>query len=160
MRFPHHLKYLHEIPLPRNPLWGPGDSRPIIFLPLYWLKMVEPKKELPKDFVKFECHWQMTKNDVKEYLEKLYKIKVLDVRINITRGEYMEHPAKKNALSPPMEDRKYAFVQLREDEFTFPKILDEDYVDKDQLEKVKFQNLQNTEKNKNIKRLDVGGWFS
>ena len=160
MRYPNHLKYLHEIALPRNPLWSPGDSRHKIFMPLYWLKMVEPKREIPKDFVKFECHWQMTKNDVKEYLEKLYKVKVLDVRINITRGEYIKHPAKPNSLSPPMEDRKYAFVQLRDVEFSFPKIFDSDYVDKDEQEKKKFQNIQNAEKNKNIKRLDMGGWFS
>ena len=128
-------------------------------MPLYWLKLVKPKKEAPKDFVKFECHWQMTKNDVKEYLEKLYKVNVLDVRINITRGKYIKHPSKPNSLSPPMEDQKFAFVQLKDSEFEFPAIL-EDYVDKNEADKQKMQNLQNIEKNKGIKRFGISSWFN
>jgi hypothetical protein len=43
----------------------------------------------------------MTISDVKQYLEKLYGIKAMDARVEIKRGEYMKHPAKPNALSPP-----------------------------------------------------------
>ena len=51
MRYPNHLKYLHEMPLPRYPLWNPGNPRPLISMPLFWLKMVEQKIDSPKDFV-------------------------------------------------------------------------------------------------------------
>lgn len=159
MRFPNHLKFLHEKSLPRNPLWYPGDLPNMIFLPLYWLKLVQHKTELPKDLVKFECHWQMTKNDVKEYIEKLYKIEVIDVRINIVKGKYIKHPAKPNSLSPPMEDQKFAFVQLKNVKFTFPTIINEQIINNDELEKNKIQNIQNLDKNKHIKRFDLGGWF-
>ena len=159
MRFPISLKYLHEKPLPRNPLWNPGDSRPLLFLPMYWLKLVEPEKPIRKDFVKFECHLQMTANDVREYLEKLYKVDVLDVRINITKGQYMKHPKKFSALSPPMEDQKYAFVQLKEGEFTFPKIFEENAVNIDEADRKKLENIQSIEKNKSLRRFDIGGWF-
>ena len=160
MRFPAHLKYLHEKPLPRNPLWNPGDPRHLIFLPLYWLKLVEPKQVMPKDFVKFECHLQMTANDVRQYLEKLYEVKVLDVRINITKGQYMKHPKKAGLLSPPMDDQKYAYVQLKDDEFNFPKIFDEEVKDRNELDKKKVENMQNEEKNKHLNKLDMGGWWN
>jgi large subunit ribosomal protein L23 len=161
MRFPYYLRYLHEKPLPRNPLWNPGDPRHLIFMPLYWMKIVEPKHDLPKDFVKFECHWQMTANDVKQYLEKVYNVPVLDIRINIEKGEYVKHPKRPNIITPPMNDRKYAFVQLKEGEFKFPKVIEDQSKFEEKMEKEKkvFQNMQNKEKNKYLNRLDMGTWF-
>ena len=161
MRYPHLLRYLHEKPLPRNPLWNPGNPRHRIFMPLYWLKIVKPEYNIPKDMVKFECHWQMTKNDVKQYLEKLYQVPVLDVRIEIQKGSYMEHPKKPMLLSPPMEDRKFAFVQLKEAEFSFPDIFEEKNPTKEEKNEIKaIQSLKNKEKNKTLDRLDIGGWFA
>ena len=107
MRYPYYLRYLHEKALPRNPLWYPGNPRHRIFLPLYWLRVVENRKPMPNTFVKFECHWQMSAPDIKQYLEKLYNVSVLDINIEIVRGKYIAHPKKHAALSPPMEDRKY-----------------------------------------------------
>jgi large subunit ribosomal protein L23 len=160
MRFPFHLRYLHEKPLPRNPLWNPGDPRHKIFLPLYWLKMVEPRKPIPEDFVKFECHWQMTLQDVRQYLEKLYGVKSLDVRIEIEKGEYIKHPKRPGLLSPPMPDRKYAYVQLKDQKFSFPKLFDSHTTDKLDENIKAMENLQNKVKNKSLNRLDIGSWFS
>ncbi|CAF0846608.1 unnamed protein product [Brachionus calyciflorus] len=157
MRYPHLLRYLHEKPLPRNPLWNPGNPRHKIFLPLYWLRIVEHEKTLPKDFVKFECHWQMTKNDVKQYLEKLYEIPVLDVHVEIKKGEYMEHPKRPMLLSPPMEDRKFVYVQLKDGEFTFPDIFGEKNPSEEEKKQIKaVQSMKNREKNKVLDRLDIG----
>ena len=161
MRYPFYLRYLHEKTLPRLPLWYPGNPRTRLFLPLYWLKMVEHRKELPPDNVKFECHWQMSSCDVKEYLEKLYKIKVLDVRIEIEKGKYMDHPKRPRSLSPPMDDRKFAYVQLVEGTFKFPDILGEfDKKNNIDDEFRVIQNMQNKERNKNLKRFDISGWFA
>jgi large subunit ribosomal protein L23 len=160
MRFPHLLKYLHEKPLPRNPLWYPGNPRHRIFLPLYWMKAVKPTRSMPKDFVKFECHWQMSSNDVKQYLEKVYQIPVLDVRVEIQKGEIVEHPKGAHKLAPPLDDRKFVYVQLKEGEFEFPDI----FGSKDPVKEAKTQekamtSVKNREKNKYIRRLDLGSWF-
>lgn len=160
MRFPINLRYLHEKPLPRNQLWYPGNPRPKIFLPLYWLKMVEPRKELPQDFVKFECHWQMTAQDIRQYLEKLYKVSVLDIRIEIEKGKYMKHPNKPGLLSPPMQEQKYVYVQLKEEKFQFPKLFESNRINKYESDLKTMENIQNKVKNKSLSRLDIGSWFS
>lgn len=160
MRYPSILKYLHERPLPRNPIWQPGNPRNRLFLPLYWLKIVDHEKTLPEDTVKFECHWQMNSSDVKTYLEKLYNVPSVDVRIVITRGEYMDHPKRPGALSPPLDDRKYAFVQLKEGTFTFPDIFKEkDPRKEEKLREKGMLSLRNKEKNKSLDRIGLNRWF-
>lgn len=161
MRYPHLLRYLHEKPLPRNPLWYPGNPRHKVFLPQYWLKMVQHDKTLPSDFVKFECHWQMSANDVSEYLKKLYNIPALDVRVEIKKGEYQEHPRRANLLSPPLDDRKFVYVQLREGEFKFPDVYEEKNPGEEDKSQAKaMSSMKNREKNKTLDRMDIGGWFS
>lgn len=160
MRYPHVLKYLHEKPLPRLPLWNPGNPRPQLFLPQYWLKIVKPTHRMPNDFVKFECHWQMSVNDVREYLYKLYGIDVLDVRVEIKKGEYPTNPRGQSGLAPPLDDRKFVYVQLKEGTFEFPTAIAEQSVEEKIQEQQKAMNsMRNKERNKNIQRLDLGGWF-
>lgn len=160
MRFPSNLRYLHEKPLPRYPLWYPNNPRVRLFLPLFWLRMVKHEKPLPSDIIKFECHWQMTKSDVRQYLEKLYGVKTLDTRIEIKRGEYIKHPAKPGSLSPPMDDRKYVYVQLKGETFKFPNIFE---IKKPSDELIKEQNQAmkrfNENYNKSKDRLNIGDWF-
>lgn len=161
MRYPFYLRYLHEKPLPRNPLWQPGNPAPKIFMPLYWLKLVEPRKPLPDNFVKFECHWQMSSADVKQYLEKVYNVKLIDVRIEIEKGKYMKHPRRPEALSPPMPDTKFAYCQLKDIKFKYPSELLEKKSEKKYDEELKtIEQMQNRIKNKNLNRLDIGSWFS
>lgn len=160
MRYPAILRYLHEKSLPRLPLWYPGNPRTRLFLPQYWLKMVKHEKPMPKDFVKFECHMQMSSSDVKVYLEKLYKVPVLDVRIEIKRGEFMPHPKKPKSLSPPLDDRKFVYVQLKEGEFEYPDLFGEKDPKKDELEKMKgVKNLRNKKRNEMIDKIGVNSWF-
>jgi large subunit ribosomal protein L23 len=160
MRYPNYLKYLHELPLPKNPLWNPGNTRHRIFLPLYWIKLVKNDTRSPPEFVKFECHWQMSSSDVKQYLDKLYNIQISDIRMEIQGGKYESHPKTPKMLSPPTHDRKFAYVQLKSGSFEFPEIVS-DTMEK-AFEKEKTENTNNVGKysNKNIERLDIGGWFS
>jgi large subunit ribosomal protein L23 len=160
MRFPINLRYLHEKPLPRYPLWYPDNPRTRLFLPLFWLRVVKHNKPLPKDFIKFECHWQMTVPDVKQYLEKLYGVSVLDVKTEIKKGEFIKHPKFPKALSPPMDDRKYAFVQLKDDVFEYPDIFKNKDPARDlEKEQKQMQNEFNKSFNKSKDRLDIGNWF-
>ena len=160
MRFPFNLRYLHEKPLPRYPLWYPDNPRVRLFLPLFWLRLIKHEKPMPNDFVKFECHWQMTKADVKQYLEKLYDVDVMDVRVEIKRGEYIKHPAKPGALSPPMDDRKYVYVQLKNSVFEFPDIFKKKKPSDDFKEQIKqATNMAIKQINKDRKRGNISDWF-
>ncbi len=160
MRVPFKLRYLHEKPLPRYPLWYPDNPVHRLFLPQFWLRMVPLEKKSPESFVKFECHWQMTSTDVKQYLEKLYGIDVLDVRTSIRKGEYIEHPKKKGVLTPPLPDRKYAYVQLKTEKFKFPDIFagSKPSAELEKLLKTS-ENQDIKERNQNAKRPFIGNWF-
>ncbi len=115
---------------------------------------------MPDNFIKFECHWQMTSSDVKQYLQKLYGVEALDVRINIRKGEYVEHPKRKGILAPPLDDRKYAYVQLKNEKFKFPDIFAETRPSKE-MEKMSksSENEAIKMRNENAKRPFVGNWF-
>lgn len=72
----------------------------------------------------------------------------------------MKHPKKPGCLSPPMPDQKYAYVQLKEGQFTFPKLFEASKIDKYEKDLKTMETIQNQAKNKYINRLDIGGWFA
>ena len=59
-----------------------------MFLPNFWLKLVEPTFKQPKNVVQFHCSMEMTKYDIKNYLEKIYNMKVMNVRTRIQLGKF------------------------------------------------------------------------
>jgi len=70
----------------RYPLYQRGNPQQRIFLPNFWLKLVRPQQKQPPNIVKFIVSVQMTKYDIRNYLEKIYKIPVVDVRTVIAMG--------------------------------------------------------------------------
>jgi large subunit ribosomal protein L23 len=70
----------------RYPLYQRGNPQQRIFLPNFWLKLVRPQQKQPPNIVKFIVSIQMTKYDIRNYLEKIYKIPVVDVRTVIAMG--------------------------------------------------------------------------
>lgn len=68
------------------PIYQRGNPQLRVFLPNFWMKLIKPLEEQPKNVVTFSVSMQMTKHDVKNYLEKIYKIPVVDVRTRIELG--------------------------------------------------------------------------
>uniref|UniRef100_A0A914GUD6 Large ribosomal subunit protein uL23m n=1 Tax=Globodera rostochiensis TaxID=31243 RepID=A0A914GUD6_GLORO len=103
-------------------LWQPGCSRPRVFLPDFCIKLVEqPKrgyKRIPRNAAVFEVDLRMSRLDIREYLEKIYKFPVRDVRTYVKIGDitwdYPKDVEKRKALWKE-EDRKIAFVFFRKD---------------------------------------------
>ncbi|KAM7542744.1 hypothetical protein Aperf_G00000001478 [Anoplocephala perfoliata] len=105
--------YFNPIAFPKTPhfvpLWNrhvvypkftPGDPQLRMFLPPFWMKMLYPGEKCPKRLAVFKIHPQMTKFDVKQYLEKIYKVPVVGVRLKMLYHDL-----------PPLdtvEDIKYA----------------------------------------------------
>ncbi|XP_003703436.1 mitochondrial ribosomal protein L23 [Megachile rotundata] len=101
------------------PLYQQGNPQLRIFLPNFWLKLVTPEHKQPKNVVTFHCSMEMTKFDVKNYLEKIYDVHPIKVCTRIALGKtYMlEKTVYKR------DDIKIAYVTLPKDEtFTFPSL--------------------------------------
>ncbi|PVD28015.1 hypothetical protein C0Q70_10595 [Pomacea canaliculata] len=67
----------------------------------------------------------MSKIDIKNYLEKIYKIPVLNVRTKVMAGGDIKHPTRGHVMAKE-DDYKVAFVQLGDGvTFEFPEIFKE-----------------------------------
>lgn len=51
------------------------------------MKLVKPEEKQPKNVVQFKVPTGMTNYDIQNYLEKIYKIKVIKVESNIENGK-------------------------------------------------------------------------
>ncbi|XP_050491802.1 probable 39S ribosomal protein L23, mitochondrial isoform X2 [Bombus huntii] len=131
------------------PLYQQGNPQLRIFLPNFWLKLVKPEHNQPKNVVEFHCSMEMTRLDVKNYLEKIYNIHPVHVRTRIALGRTYSPTGIKFVVKE--DDVKIAYVTLPKTEtFTFPDIVPketEDKTDKAMLQvKQNFKNF--AEKNK------------
>lgn len=74
------------------------------------MKIIKPTEEQPPNVVQFSCSMEMTKHDIKNYLEKIYNINCVDIRTRICmpktrRVRYGGYVIKD-------DDMKYAYVTL------------------------------------------------
>ncbi|KAL4233833.1 54S ribosomal protein L23 [Mactra antiquata] len=135
MRIP---KGIARIPLwkrdiPRYPLYYKGDPSPKIVLPLFWMKLIPPERKIPPHYVHFQVHPQMSKLDIKQYLEKIYDVPVLNVRTELRKRDVMAFSSKvstqgilgENREKRHTEEDKYAYVQLRGTTFKYPGYFEE-----------------------------------
>lgn len=98
------------------PIYQRGNPQLRVFLPNFWLKLIRPEHEQPPNVVQFACSMEMTKYDVRNYLEKIYKIPVVDVRTRIAMGKTKRDQVMGYITKD--EDTKLAYVTLvREDNF-------------------------------------------
>lgn len=92
------------------PIYQRGNPQLRVFLPNFWLKLVRPANEQPPNVVQFACSMEMTRHDVKNYLEKIYNVPVVNVRTRIALGG-----TKRDLVLGYItkeEDTKYAYVTL------------------------------------------------
>ncbi|MCP9263039.1 UDP-glucose:glycoprotein glucosyltransferase [Dirofilaria immitis] len=110
-------------------LWQPGNPKTRVFLPNFWMKVVDPfPTRLPKHVVKFEVDKRMTRYDVREYLEKIYNLPVREVRTLVKAGyityDFPLDKEKRRALWKE-NDKKYAYVFMKKGfEFHVPNLFE------------------------------------
>ncbi|XP_045479916.1 probable 39S ribosomal protein L23, mitochondrial [Harmonia axyridis] len=142
------------------PIYQRGSPQLRVFLPNFWMKLVRPTHEQPPNVVQFACSMEMTTNDIKNYLEKIYKVKTVDVRTRIALGEIRKDPGKGYVVKD--DDIKYAYITLNKAEkFEFPELYPAK--DKDKSEEKTMEQLRKEYSNfieKNKERPNVPGWFS
>lgn len=93
------------------PIYRRGNPQLRVFLPNFWLKIVRsPNIEIQPNIVQFECSMEMTKFDIKNYLEKIYNIPVVEVKTRIALGKTQRDYAK--GYITKKDDAKLAYVTL------------------------------------------------
>ncbi|XP_055365687.1 39S ribosomal protein L23, mitochondrial isoform X2 [Betta splendens] len=92
------------------PLYQLGNPQLRMFRPNWFLTLVRPGKEQPPDTVQFRIPMEMTKFDVKNYLEKIYDVPVGAVRTRIQFGSNKKRNHLNQKVKQP--DYKVAYVQL------------------------------------------------
>jgi len=97
------------------PIYQRGNPQLRVFLPNFWMKLVKPtavfgKATVPDNKVQFIVSSEMTKIDIKNYLEKIYNVPVANVKTVNKMGK-----TRQNAFASYLvkdEDQKIAFVTL------------------------------------------------
>ncbi|KAK4025775.1 39S ribosomal protein L23, mitochondrial [Daphnia magna] len=142
------------------PAFKNGNSKLHVFLPDFWMKLVKPSHNLLPNQVQFVVSPQMTKLDVKQYLEKIYNVPVIHVNTFNKMGKTKTVPNQYITKEP---DEKIAFVTLHKDhKFVFPDIFakgDEEL--NEQSKSTKASKEQYAQKTKlNVSKQGVPTWFS
>ncbi|XP_012533647.1 probable 39S ribosomal protein L23, mitochondrial [Monomorium pharaonis] len=139
------------------PLYQRGNPQLRVFLPNFWMKLIASTQKQPLNVVQFQCSMEMTKHDIKNYLQKIYNIDVVEVRTKITMGRFKRDRLQNAVIKE--DDRKLAYVVLPKDQsFEFPALFKDvkDELDKDSIDMAK-KNLQDfIESNK---APGLPGWF-
>lgn len=113
------------------------------------------------DCVMFEVHPQMTKFDVKQYLEKIYGVTVVSVHCNLMRGKEREDPRYGFAIQPEA-DKRIAYIQLlAKDMIKFPELFKEKQTEEEKSAKdFKKASVENEKiRRKQWSQLDMPVWF-
>ncbi|KAL2094134.1 hypothetical protein ACEWY4_011446 [Coilia grayii] len=107
-----------------HPLYQFGNPQLRVFRPGWFLSLVRPGKEQPPDTVQFRVPLEMTKFDVRNYLQKIYNVPVVAVRTRIQFGSNKKRNHLNQRVKHP--DYKVAYVQLGEGQtFEFPNLFPE-----------------------------------
>ncbi|XP_072841767.2 large ribosomal subunit protein uL23m isoform X3 [Pogona vitticeps] len=92
------------------PLYQFGNPQLRVFRTDYFLTLVRPGVPLSEDTVQFRIPMEMTKVEVKDYLENIYNVPVASVRTRIQYGSMRMRDYKNCRIKKP--DYKVAYVQL------------------------------------------------
>ncbi|XP_039600469.1 39S ribosomal protein L23, mitochondrial isoform X1 [Polypterus senegalus] len=103
------------------PIYQLGNPQLRIFRTNFFMSLVRPRKEQPPDTVQFRIPLEMTKCDVRNYLEKIYNVPLGPVRTRIQYGTNKKRNHLNQRVKHP--DYKVAYVQLaKQQTFLFPNI--------------------------------------
>uniref|UniRef100_A0A6I8P2T1 Large ribosomal subunit protein uL23m n=1 Tax=Ornithorhynchus anatinus TaxID=9258 RepID=A0A6I8P2T1_ORNAN len=101
------------------PLYQRGNPQLRVFRTNFFVQLVRPGQEQPEDTVQFRIPMTMTRIDLRNYLQSIYKVPVATVRTRIQFGSNKKKDHKNRRVKQP--DYKVAYVQLAHGQtFTFP----------------------------------------
>lgn len=134
-----------------------------VFLPNFFMKLVRSKADQPPNIVNFIVPLEMTQFDVKNYLEKIYKVPVAQVSTKVVLGEIKPQATKRYMIKE--DDYRLATVTLPEGStFKFPDLFPIEKIKKE-IQDMNAQSKQLEEHESKYKRKDphrpnLPDWFS
>lgn len=143
------------------PIYQRGNPQLRVFLPNFWMKLVRPHGNQLPNVVNFHCSMEMTKFDIKNYLEKIYNIPVVDVRTKIHMGKFRRDIGKGYIVKD--DDIKSAIITLPKDmKFEYPNLFEMAKDEEEEAEKSLGDAKKSFQKyiDRNKNRSDVPSWFS
>ncbi|KAM7329609.1 large ribosomal subunit protein uL23m isoform X1 [Alexandromys fortis] len=108
----------------RYPLYQLGGPQLRVFRTNFFIQLVRPGTAQPEDTVQFRIPMEMTRVDLRNYLEQIYNVPVAAVRTRVQHGSNRRRDHKNVRIKKP--DYKVAYVQLAHGQtFTFPDLFPE-----------------------------------
>ncbi|XP_023566593.1 39S ribosomal protein L23, mitochondrial isoform X1 [Octodon degus] len=92
------------------PLYQLGGPQLRIFRTNFFIKLVRPGTAQPEDTVQFRIPMEMTRVDLRNYLERIYNVPVAAVRTRVQHGSNRKRDHRNVRIKKP--DYKVAYVQL------------------------------------------------
>ncbi|KAL0628994.1 39S ribosomal protein L23, mitochondrial [Plecturocebus cupreus] len=94
----------------RYPLYQLGGPQLRVFRTNFFIQLVRPGTAQPEDTVQFRIPMEMTRVDLRNYLERIYNVPVAAVRTRVQHGSNNKRDRRNVRIKKP--DYKVAYVQL------------------------------------------------
>ncbi|XP_016005092.2 39S ribosomal protein L23, mitochondrial isoform X2 [Rousettus aegyptiacus] len=108
----------------RYPLYQLGNPQLRVFRTNFFIQLVRPGTAQPADTVQFRIPMEMTRVDLRSYLQRIYNVPVAAVRTRVQHGSNRKRDHRNVRVKKP--DYKVAYVQLAHGQtFTFPDLFPE-----------------------------------
>ncbi|KAM5247356.1 large ribosomal subunit protein uL23m [Ctenodactylus gundi] len=106
------------------PLYQLGGPQLRVFRTNFFIQLVRPGVAQPEDTVQFRIPMEMTRVDLRNYLESIYNVPVAAVRTRVQHGSNRRRDHRNVRIKKP--DYKVAYVQLAHGQtFSFPDLFPE-----------------------------------
>ncbi|EHB15716.1 39S ribosomal protein L23, mitochondrial [Heterocephalus glaber] len=143
------------------PLYQLGGPQLRVFRTNFFIKLVRPGVAQPEDTVQFRIPMEMTRVDLRNYLERIYNVPVAAVRTRVQHGSNRQRDYRNVRIKKP--DYKVAYVQLAHGQtFTFPDLFPEtepSLTDKELQSQSEFLEDVKQRQSSDPRRGGVSDWF-
>ncbi|XP_053110052.1 39S ribosomal protein L23, mitochondrial [Hemicordylus capensis] len=144
------------------PLYQLGNPQLRVFRTNYFVTLVRPGVPQPEDTVQFRIPMEMTRVELKDYLESIYNVPVATIRTRIQHGSMHRRDHRNCRIKKP--DYKVAYVQLAAGQtFQFPDLFPEleKTIEPGSLDdtKNKFMEDERQKQKEDPRRAGVPNWF-
>ncbi|XP_064232955.1 large ribosomal subunit protein uL23m-like [Aotus nancymaae] len=127
-----------------------------------FIQLVRPGTAQPEDTVQFRIPMEMTRVDLRNYLERIYNVPVAAVRTRVQHGSNKKRDCRNVRVKKP--DYNVAYVQLAHGQaFTFPDLFPEKEQSPegsaaDELQSILKENMEQRQ-SRDHRRGGVPDWF-
>ncbi|XP_004389486.1 large ribosomal subunit protein uL23m [Trichechus manatus latirostris] len=150
-----------EPPPRRYPLYQLGGPQLRVFRTNFFIQLVQPGMAQPEDTVQFRIPLEMTRVDLRNYLERIYQVPVAAVRTRVQHGSGRRRDHRQVRVKKP--DYKVAYVQLAHGQtFRFPNLFPEKEQSPERSAHLDLQDqlVEQQRQSSDPRRGSVPAWFS